>query len=155
MPNDRKEARRIAREKRNEAYARQRQAMITGEERYLPPRDKGPVRRYVRDWVDARWSVAEFFLPLALVMMVAMLGLGALPRLAPLATVLVLVVYAVLLIAIVDSLIMVWRLKRRLAAKFGADALPRGTGIYAFTRSFYFRRMRQPKPQVGRGEYPA
>ncbi|WP_043500720.1 DUF3043 domain-containing protein [Georgenia sp. SUBG003] len=152
VPDDRKEARRIAREKRNEAYTRQRQAMITGDERYLPLRDKGPVRRYARDYVDARWSIAEFFMPLALVMIVAMMFAGQFPQLA---NALVLGMYGVLLVAIVDSLVMVQILKRRLRSRFGADQIPPWTGFYAFGRSFYFRRMRQPKPQVARREYPS
>lgn len=152
VPGDRKEARRRAREHRNEAWARQQEAMRTGDERYMPLRDKGAVRRYVRDHVDARWSVAEFFLPLALVMIVVMMFAGAYPELAG---VLVLGMYGVLLLAIADSLFMVWRLKKKLAARFGEEKVPRWTGFYAFSRSFYFRRMRQPRPQVGRGQYPA
>jgi hypothetical protein len=152
VPDDRKEAKRIAREKRNEAYVRQREAMATGDERYLPPRDKGPVRRYARDYVDARWSIAEFFMPLALLMIIAMMFAGQFPALA---NALVLGMYGVLLVAIVDSLIMVQILKRKLRRKFGDDQIAPWTGFYAFGRSFYFRRMRQPKPQVKRGEYPA
>ncbi|MPV37643.1 DUF3043 domain-containing protein [Georgenia subflava] len=152
VPDDRKEAKRIARERRNDAYMRQREAMNTGDERYLPMRDKGPVRRYARDYVDARWSIAEFFMPLALLMIVAMLFAGSYPQLA---NALVLGMYGILLVAIVDSLIMVQLLKRKLRKKFGADQIPGWTGFYAFGRSFYFRRMRQPKPQVRRGEYPA
>ena len=50
--------------------ARQREAMASGDERYLPARDKGPVRRFARDYVDSRFRVAEFFLPLAVVILV-------------------------------------------------------------------------------------
>ncbi len=32
-------------------------AMKTGDERYLLPRDKGPVRRFIRDFVDRRFSL--------------------------------------------------------------------------------------------------
>lgn len=151
VPDDRKEAKRIQKQKRNEAYDRQRQAMVTGDERYLPLRDKGPVRRYARDYVDARWSVAEFFMPLALLMIIVMLFAGSNPTLA---SAVVFALYGILLIAIVDSLIMTLFLKRKLKAKFGADAIQPWTGFYGFGRSFYWRRMRQPKPQVGRGEYP-
>ncbi|WP_127127486.1 DUF3043 domain-containing protein [Georgenia sp. SYP-B2076] len=152
VPDDRKEARRIQREKRNEAYTRQRQAMATGDDRYLPLRDKGPVRRYARDYVDARWCIAEFFMPLALLMIVVMFALTRFPDLAQ---TLVLGLYAVLLVAIVDSLVMAVVLKRRLAKKFGAAGIPAWTGFYAFGRAFYWRGLRQPKPQVKRGEYPA
>ena len=40
--------------------------MRSGDERYLPARDQGPVKRFVRDCVDARLSIAEFLLPLLL-----------------------------------------------------------------------------------------
>ena len=53
VPADRKAARREARAKRDEAWERQRRAMITGDERYLPARDKGHIRRYIRDYIDA------------------------------------------------------------------------------------------------------
>ena len=59
---DRKQARSQDREKRREAMSRTRQAMLTGDESGLPPRDKGPVRRYIRDYVDARRNLAEFML---------------------------------------------------------------------------------------------
>ncbi|TRW43328.1 DUF3043 domain-containing protein [Georgenia yuyongxinii] len=152
VPDDRKEAKRRSRELRNEAYTKQRQAMITGDERYLPVRDKGPVRRYARDYVDARWSIAEFFMPVALVMIVVMLFAGSVPQLAQ---IVVLAMYAVLLVAIIDSTIMAQILKRRLTKKFGAGAIAPWTAFYAFGRSFYWRRLRQPKPQVKRGEYPS
>ncbi len=60
----------VLRERRLESNAKVRQAMRTGDDRYLPARDKGPVKRFLRDYVDARLSVAEFLLPLLLVIMV-------------------------------------------------------------------------------------
>ena len=41
--------------------------MRTGDERYLPPRDKGPVKRFIRDFVDSRFSFIELMIPLLLV----------------------------------------------------------------------------------------
>ena len=60
---DRKQAKQLDRAKRNEQLAKTRQAMLTGDDSGLPPRDKGPVRRYMRDYIDARWNLAEFMLP--------------------------------------------------------------------------------------------
>ncbi|MHB1064409.1 MAG: DUF3043 domain-containing protein [Georgenia sp.] len=150
--DDRKEAKRIARQKRNEAYERQRMAMQTGDERYLPLRDKGPVRRYARNYVDARWSLAEFFMPLALVIIVVLMFVSANVALA---NTLMIGMYALLLVAIVESAIASQMLRRKLVKKFGAEAIPRWTAFYAFGRNFYWRRLRQPKPQVKRGEFPA
>ena len=39
---------------------------MAGEDAYLLPRDKGPVRRYVRDVVDSRRNVLGLFMPAAL-----------------------------------------------------------------------------------------
>ena len=68
---DKKAAQKLLRERRADSNAKMRQGMRTGDERYLPTRDKGPVKRFIRNYVDARISVAEFLLPLLLVIMVA------------------------------------------------------------------------------------
>ena len=44
--------------------------MRDGDERYYPARDKGPERRFVRDFVDARFSLVELVIPLLLVTMI-------------------------------------------------------------------------------------
>ena len=58
-----KEDKQAARERRVEA----RQRMMAGEERYLPARDQGPVRKFARDFVDARWNLGEILLPVMFV----------------------------------------------------------------------------------------
>ena len=47
-----------------------RQAMKTGDDRYLPLRDKGPVKRFIRDWIDARFTFAEIVLPVLIIALV-------------------------------------------------------------------------------------
>ena len=44
--------------------------MRNGEEKYLLARDKGPVRRFIRDFVDSRFSFIELIIPLLVVTMV-------------------------------------------------------------------------------------
>ena len=56
---DRKVAKERDKEKRREALARQRTAMVTGDDAGLPVRDKGPERRFIRDYsntFDAKGS---------------------------------------------------------------------------------------------------
>ena len=146
---DRKDARDVERTKRREAQLRQREAMVTGNEANLPARDKGPVKRYIRDYVDARWNVGEFMLPVMLVV----LALSFIRSLAIFAIVST-GVYLILLLAIVDGFLMWRRLKKRIVAKFGADHAVRGLAMYAAMRGFQLRRSRMPRPQVKRGEYP-
>lgn len=158
MPADRKAAKRQARAARDEAWQRQREAMATGDERYLPARDKGPLRRYVRDFVDARYCVGELFMPLTFLLMLLTVGLSSLSsRLAPASAYLMLAVYVVFLLAIGDSVLCWWQVRRRLEAAFGRDKTREQGSVffYTFMRCMQLRRWRQPAPQVRRREFPA
>ena len=148
---DRKQAKKLDRAKRNEQMYKTRQAMLTGDESGLPARDKGPVRRYIRDYIDARWNLAEFMLPVMLIV----LALSFL-RTNEILFFVTILTYAILLTAIVDTVLM-WRgLRKRLTAKFGEEAAKaKGNGMYAAMRAFQLRRSRMPRALVKRGEYPA
>ncbi|TWV32783.1 DUF3043 domain-containing protein [Streptomyces misionensis] len=147
-PTTRKDAAKRSREERRQALERQRQALASGDERYLPARDKGPVRRFARDWVDSRFNVAEFFLPLAIVILV--LSVVRVPALQNIA----LLLWAVVIVLIVlDAAVSGFRLKKRLKERF-PDGNTRGAVAYALMRSLQMRRLRLPKPQVKRGERP-
>ena len=52
VPNDRKAARDANRTAQADQRLKKREAMNTGDERYLPFRDKGPQKRFVRDFVS-------------------------------------------------------------------------------------------------------
>ncbi|MCB5182093.1 DUF3043 domain-containing protein [Streptomyces antimicrobicus] len=145
---DRKEDAKRARERRRVELAKQREAMASGDERYLPARDKGPVRRFVRDYVDSRFSVAEMFLPLAVVILVlSMIRQPAIQNIA------LLLWLGVIALIIVDSIGLFIRLRKALAARF-PDQPKRGAAAYGLMRTLQMRRLRLPKPQVKRGERP-
>ena len=150
VQSDRKRARQEARVKRNEQMALTRRAMVTGDDRHLPPRDKGPVRRYIRDYVDARWNMGEFMLPV----MVIVLALTFLrdPGIVAISTA---ITYSIILVAVLDTFLMWRRCRRQLTEKFGDDKLGKGNGMYAAMRAFQLRRFRMPRPMVPRGHYPA
>jgi|GEM_PF-1556496 len=65
-----KEAKKAERENARRRRMEMRQLYLQGDERALPKRDKGPVRKFARDYVDSRWSIAEFFLPLLMVVLI-------------------------------------------------------------------------------------
>lgn len=151
-----KEAKAAARAELNERRARAQAGMAAGEEKYLPPRDKGPQRRWVRDYVDAGWHPAEFVMGvMVLVILVSLLP----PDLAianfAVASWAYVVMMGYLFVAIGGMILLGLRVKRKAAAKFGKDRLERGLGWYAAMRSLQMRFMRLPKPQVKRGQYPA
>ncbi|NJC22404.1 hypothetical protein BJ994_001480 [Arthrobacter pigmenti] len=148
VPNDRKAAREANRTARREEQLRMRKALDTGDERYLPLRDKGPARRYVRDYVDARWNIAEFLMFAALVFVF----MSFIPNLTVQGYVMM-TFWVVIVAVIIDCVILRGKLKKRLTEKFDAPA--RGDLWYGITRAMQIRRLRLPKPQVARGEYPA
>jgi Flp pilus assembly protein TadB len=145
-PSTRKDASKRQREERRVQLERQRQALAGGDERYLPVRDKGPVRRYARNFIDSRYNVAEFFLPMAVVILV--MTLVRTPVVQQIALLLWLVVIALI---VLDMNIAAFRLRKRLTERF-PDQSRRGAVPYALMRSLQMRRLRLPKPQVKRGE---
>ena len=145
---DRKAATKQDKTVRREAMAKQRAGMMTGDEKYLPARDKGPRRRFIRDTVDARWNIGEFMLPIMLIVLL----LSFVRTNWALLLVFVLV-YGLILVAIGDALLMWRRTRRKMDDKFGGAV--KGDAWYAIMRAFQMRRTRMPKPQVARGEHPA
>lgn len=146
VPSDPKQARKAARSRANAERATQRAALVSGDTKNLPPRDAGPVKAYVRDYVDSRRSAGEFFIPVA----VAVLVLGWFPVLAQ---VLVFVWVVMLVGVVLDSLYLWWRLRSLLPENF-PDQDRRGAMPYALMRSIQLRRLRLPKPKVKAGGAP-
>jgi hypothetical protein len=147
-PTDRKEAAKRARETRRAAMTKQREALLSGDERHLPARDRGPVRRFTRDFVDAKWHMAEFFLPIA----VAILVLSMMPSAATRSFAL-LMWLAVIVLIVFDSVLTTRRLKKALRERYPDESL-KGASAYALMRTLQMRRMRLPRAQVKRGEAP-
>jgi hypothetical protein len=147
-----KEERKAAKAAQREAVRQQRQrtqqALVTGDERQMPARDRGPVRRYARDFVDSRRWAAEFVLPFALVVVVV--GLFA----QQLVVITTMMLYALIIVVIFDIGRLRGRLRRELQAKFGDKATKKDVS-YGMMRALQIRRMRLPKPQVTRGQHPS
>lgn len=150
VPGDRKEASRRAKEQAAEQRRKYNQGLAAGDERYLPARDKGPQRRFVRDYVDARTSLGELLLPVLLVLVLA-----SLTPIVEVQAYAMIALYVYLLASILDAVILNFTVKRKLKAKFGAGNVERGVGWYAAMRGLQMRMLRLPKPQVKRGHYPS
>lgn len=136
---------------------RQYEAMEQGDLRNMPRAEQLPIRVYVRDYVDARRNLAEWFLPVCLVCIVLAFIFGMIPQLAILSFVVVVLMYVYMLAAIVDMFVM-WLhgLKPQLVAKFGTDKIKAARcASYAVMRAMNVRRWRIPKPRSAkRGEWP-
>lgn len=126
-----------------------RRAMDTGEERFLPARDKGPQKRFARDWVDARFSLGEYVMFVALAIVVASMVFNNVNM-----QIYIFAFFWVLVAAVaVDAWLMSRKLKGKIMDKF--KTVDHGVIWYGTMRSLQFRRLRLPKPMVQRGEYPS
>ena len=154
-----KETRAAARAQARAARDAEYRAMQTGDEAHMPIQHRGPVRRYVRDIVDSHRTLAEYFLPLALVMLLAAMVLSG-PLAAQGATgariamTLMALPYVYLFVSVLDTVRRWRRLKPVLTRKFGAAGTARGTVGYFVTRAYQLRRLRMPRPQVKPGDLP-
>jgi hypothetical protein len=134
-PQDKKAAARFNRERRRESSAKAREGLRTGDERYLPARDKGPVRRFVRDYVDSRLCMAELLLPLLVIIMVTSAISASLSNGLWTAT--------IVLVGL-DTALLVFRLRRELARRF-PGASTKGSVGYGVLRALQLRFIRLPK----------
>jgi hypothetical protein len=145
-PTNRKEAAAVRRNKLREQRQLQRHALTTGEERFLPPRDAGPAKRYARDIVDSRFTLGQIFFGMIFVV----LGLSFVPNKAAAAGA-NLIMLAMFGGVIIDSVRVGKSARRAVEAKYGEKE---ATGItsYVLLRAMQPRRMRRPPARVKRGD---
>ncbi|MBS2937498.1 DUF3043 domain-containing protein [Nocardioides sp. J2M5] len=145
-PRTRKEQAAARSAARGDASRRMREAMKTGDDRFLPARDRGPVRRFIRDYVDSRFSFIELMLPLLLVSL--LLGTTGRQGLVQIGNT---VMFTTIMVIIVDIVMLRFRLRRELSTRFPGQSTKGATG-YAVMRSLQMKFLRLPKPQVKIGQ---
>lgn len=129
------------RESREQIAAR-RAALKRGDESALPARDRGPARRFARDFVDARRSPATYFMPVGLpIFLLSYTGIWIFQLLS----------YLVILALILDGVLITRQVRREVATRLPKEP-SRGLGLYALTRAIQLRRLRIPAPRVARGQ---
>lgn len=150
-PVSRKDQVKRDRAAREEIRAKQREALKTGDEKYLPARERGPVRGFARDYVDRRRNIGELLIPFLFIILVFLFVAGATghPEWTNYATALV---YPVVILGVVIDIVVLSRsLRKELKARFQPEET-KGTIAYAILRSMQLRRMRLPKPQLKHGD---
>jgi hypothetical protein len=148
VPRTRKEQAAARRRARTDAGARMREAMHSGDDRYLPARDQGPARRFIRDYVDSSLMVLELLLPLMFVLLVVGWfggrGAAAFSNLALL---------GMILVILVETVRLRFALRRELTRRFPDDPSARsGATMYAVMRALQVRWWRKPDRQVRVGQ---
>jgi hypothetical protein len=148
VPRTRKEQAAARRLSRAESSGKMREAMKTGDDRYLPARDKGPARRFIRDYIDSRFWILELMLPAMVVFLV--FGYSGSVTLATYAN---LALPAMLLVVAFEGFRLKGKLRKELAQRFPDDPnAQKGATMYAVMRALQVRFLRMPKPQVKVGQ---
>ena len=152
VPSDRRLAARQSRDQVAAQRDRARVGMARGEEKYLPARDKGPQKRFARDFVDARFSVGEVLLPVLVARDPHLLPARRSSRASRSSR-------SGWSSSWSWSPTGIW-MGARISNAAGREVRRQGQGRarlrwYAFMRAIQLRPMRLPKPQVKRGQYPS
>jgi hypothetical protein len=137
-----KDQKRASKAQVREDRVAQRAAYLRGDESALPARDRGPARRFVRNYVDSRRSTGEYFLPTIFVVLVFTLIQNPIIQIGA-----IVLMYAMLLFAVIDGIFLSRKIRKAVQEQFPGTET-KGLGMYAWLRSTQMRRLRAPHPQV-------
>lgn len=131
--------------KQARAYDREQQAK--GRQKAMAASESRPEMVLMRDWVDSRWNIAEFMLPVMIVVLaLSMLGNAWQPLVIG-----TMVATWVLLAAVLVDLTLMWRGFKRLLSQRLPNSLPKGIMMIAVNRAMMIRRFRNPPARIKRG----
>lgn len=119
--------------------------MRRGEEWALGPRDRGPVRRLARDYVDSRRRISEYFMYVLVLLLVLLFT-----RNTALESYVTPFIYVLIVVIAVEGYFVNRGLKKLLAVRYPGESA-RGLTWYAVMRMMQIRRLRMPQPQVRPG----
>ena len=106
-----------------------------------------PERTLLRDYVDVRWTITEFLLPVMLLLMASVVATSAWPAVSfYIGTGL----WLMLGLSIINTAIM-WNGFKKVLAERLPNTVKRGLLMYMFNRALMIRRFRRPPPRVVRG----
>ena len=128
------------------ARAEARAAYMRGDQNALPARDRGPVKKFVRDYIDSRRSLGEYFLPLMVIVLVLTLVPSAEIRFLA-----IIFMYGAMLYSVVYGFFVTKNIKKQVAERFPEEST-KGLGMYGWLRSTQMRRLRAPAPQKKLGD---
>ena len=137
-----KDQKRASKAQARQNRSAERAAYLRGDESALPLRDRGPARRFVRNYVDSRRSTGEYFLPVIFVVLMLTLIRNQTIQLGAIA-----LMYAMLLVAVIDGILLTRKIRKEVETQFPGTNT-KGLGMYAWLRSTQMRRLRAPYPQV-------
>lgn len=149
VPADPKAAKKAMKQREREARMEARAGLMSGDERYLPPRDQGPAKAFTRDFIDRRRRLSEYFIFLAIGILIA--GFFRNPQVQNIVAMVWFIIAALVVLEISWTL---FSLRRQLQEKWPEKAERKGCLPYAALRALQIRRLRIPPPKVRPGGAP-
>ena len=120
--------------------------MQKGEQWALPARDRGPARALVRDYVDSRRRLSEFYMYGLVVLLILLFIRNPLVQ-----SIVPLIVLVAVMIMLTEG-IFIGRRARTLVQERLPGESTQGVRLYAAMRALQIRRLRMPKPRIKPGE---
>ena len=158
VPVDRKASAKAAKARLREKENAEYEAMQNGDINHMPKAERLPWRIYIRDYVDARFNLGEWFIPVAFAILIVSMFVTSLMQNQWASIIMMALMYGYLIAVIIDVWLMWRKLKAKLIAKYGERSVSKGSRpfSYAWSRSIQMRRWRLPKPRYPkRGHWPA
>lgn len=158
VPVDRKASAKAAKARLREKENAEYEAMQKGDINHMPKSERLPWRIYIRDYVDARFNLGEWFIPVAFAILIVSMFVTSLMQNQWASIIMMALMYGYLIAVIIDVWLMWRKLKAKLIAKYGEQSVSKGSRSfsYAWRRSIQMRRWRLPKPRYPkRGHWPA
>ena len=158
VPVDRKASAKAAKARLRERENAEYEAMQKGDINHMPKSERLPWRIYIRDYVDARFNLGEWFIPVAFAILIVSMFVTSLMQNQWASIIMMALMYGYLIAVIIDVWLMWRKLKAKLIAKYGEQSVSKGSRsfCYAWSRSIQMRRWRLPKPRYPkRGHWPA
>lgn len=142
----------VTKEERKALRAERLRGQAEGDPRHVLAKDRGPVRKYIRDEVDTHRHLVGLFMPLVALVLVVTVGLSSNPALQVYSTPILLVL---LIIMLGEGLWISRRVIRKVREEF-PDAPDRSFSIgwYAVQRAMTIRKLRSPKAFLKPGDVP-
>ncbi|NLT25335.1 MAG: DUF3043 domain-containing protein [Microbacteriaceae bacterium] len=148
VPEDRKEARKQAQAKMRTEQAKARAGMAAGDDRYLRPGERGPQKRFLRDFVDSRFTLGELLIPLMFIVIFATM----LPAETNASVWAMFAIWAYLALCIGEGILLGVLARRKVQAVVGPERTEKGFVMQALGRAMQMRFLRMPRAQVKRFE---
>ncbi|MGO1544164.1 MAG: DUF3043 domain-containing protein [Gulosibacter sp.] len=145
VPEDRKEAKRQAQERLRANQAEARAGMARGDDRYLRENERGPQKRFLRDYIDSRFTLGELLVPMMFLVIFATFFPSTSAAFWAMGF-----IWLYLAICILEGILYGRIVRKKIADVLGADKLQKGFYFQAVGRSMQMRFLRMPKPQVKR-----